>query len=75
MINMKKEEKTKREIEKKIEKMSLKELRDLALINTYKIAMMRAQIEALTDILKEKKLLNYESFWKKTKKYLEESLM
>ncbi len=62
-------------LKRKIESMTLKELRELVLINTYKISIMRAQIEALTELLKDKKILNYESFWKKTKKYVEESLM
>jgi len=70
----KKKKDLEQELKEKIEKLTVKELRDLVLVNTYKLAMTRAQIEALLEILKEKKLLNYESFWKKTKKYIEESL-
>ena len=64
----KKKKDLEQELKEKIEKLTVKELRDLVLVNTYKLAMTRAQIEALLEILKEKKLLNYESFWKKTKK-------
>jgi len=70
-----KQEDLEKEIKKKIEKMTLKELRELVLINTYKISIMRAQIEALLELLREKKIMNYETFWKKTKKFIEESLI
>jgi len=64
-----------RELKKKIDSMSIKELRDLTLINTYKIALMRAQIEALIDIISKKGISDYESFWKDTRKFLDESLL
>lgn len=54
------------EFEKRIQKLSNEELKDILLINTYKLAMTRAQLEAVIDILIKNKIMTYEEVWKKT---------
>ncbi len=53
-------------IEKEVNDMSKQELRELVMVNTYKLAMARAQIEAMKEILIKKKVTTYEEIWKKT---------
>jgi polyhydroxyalkanoate synthesis regulator phasin len=54
------------EFEKQIQKLSNEELKDLLLINTYKLTMTRAQLEAVIEILIKNKILTYEEVWKRT---------
>lgn len=54
------------EFEKRIQKLSNEELKDMLLINTYKLAMTRAQLEAVIEILIKKKIMTYEDVWKRT---------
>ena len=54
------------EFEKKIQKLSNEELKDILLINTYKLAMTRAQLEAVIEILIREKVMTYEEIWKRT---------
>jgi hypothetical protein len=54
------------EFEKKIQKLSNEELKDILLINTYKLAMTRAKLEAVIEILIREKVMTYEEIWKRT---------
>lgn len=69
-------DKTKKEVEENFEKqiteLSKQELKELLLINTYKLALVRGQLEAITDILIKKKLTTYEEIWTKTNRNLKE---
>ncbi|MFH1770486.1 MAG: hypothetical protein ABH828_02925 [archaeon] len=69
-------EKTKKEVEENFEKqiteLSKQELKELLLINTYKLALVRSQLEAITDVLIKKKLATYEEIWTKTNRNLKE---
>ncbi len=53
-------------VEKRIIDLSVQELRELLLINTYKLAVVRSQLEAVTSILIKKNITTYEEIWKKT---------
>ena len=59
-------------LEKAIAKLSEAEARELLLMTMYKLALTRAQLDALTDILVKKKLLKREDLWKLTAKKFEE---
>ncbi|MBN1792865.1 hypothetical protein JW826_04245 [Candidatus Woesearchaeota archaeon] len=52
--------------EKDIKNLPEHELRELLLINMYKQALLRAQLEAVTNILIKRKLATYEEIWKET---------
>jgi hypothetical protein len=52
--------------EQQITQLSNQELKELLLITTYKLAIMRAQLEVLSEILIKNKLATYEEIWKKT---------
>jgi hypothetical protein len=52
--------------EKQINKLSNEELKDLLLINSYKLALTRAQLEAVIEILIKNKILTYDEVWKRT---------
>lgn len=54
------------QFEKRINDLSKEDLKDLLMIDTYKLALTRAQIEALAEILIKKKIMTYEEFWKLT---------
>ncbi|NQU98054.1 hypothetical protein HQ533_01180 [Candidatus Woesearchaeota archaeon] len=77
MITLAISKKTREEVEKNFEKqitdLSKQELRELLLINTYKLALVRSQLEALSDVLIKKKLTTYEEIWKKTNESFKES--
>lgn len=60
------------DFEKQISKLSNEDLKDILLVNTYKLAMTRAQLEALVDILIKKKIITYEDYWKLTNEKLKE---
>lgn len=52
--------------EKDISKLSNQELRELLMVNMYKMALLRAQLEAVTNVLIKNKLTNYEEVWHQT---------
>lgn len=54
------------EFEKRIKKLSNEDLKDITLINAYKLAMTRAQLEAVIEILIKEKITTYEEIWKRT---------
>lgn len=58
--------KTIKSFEKQINTLSLQELRELALVNTYKLSLARNQLDAVVDILIKNKLTTYEEVWKRT---------
>jgi hypothetical protein len=68
---------TKEDFDKNFEKhigdMSNQELKELLMINTYKLALARSQLEAIADILIKKKLATYEEIWNKTNENFKES--
>jgi len=53
-------------IEEGLKQLSNQELKELLMINNYKLALSRAQIAALTEILIKKKIATYEEIWKLT---------
>jgi hypothetical protein len=57
----------------KLEGLSRDELRELLLINTYKLALTRAQIDAIVDILIKKGITSYNEVWKKTNEIFKEN--
>jgi hypothetical protein len=59
-------------LEREIAKLSPQETRDLLLLTMYKLALARAQLDALTDLLVKKKMLTREEVWKLTAKRFEE---
>jgi len=65
-LNKKVQEEIKENFEKHLTDMSKQELKELLLINTYKLAIVRSQLEALTEVLIKHKLTTYEEIWKKT---------
>ncbi len=77
MISLALSKETKEEVQKNLEKqiteLSKQELKELLLINTYKLALVRSQLEAISDILIKKKLTTYEEVWKKTNENFKES--
>ena len=52
--------------EKDLNDLSDRELKEMILISMYKMALMRAQLEAVTKILIKHKLTDYEEMWKDT---------
>ncbi|MBD3209023.1 hypothetical protein GF367_01220 [Candidatus Woesearchaeota archaeon] len=60
------------EFRKKLEKLSAQELRELAMVNAYKVALTRKQLDAVIDILIKKKLTTYEEIWKRTNERFQE---
>ncbi|MBW2982842.1 hypothetical protein KY327_00900 [Candidatus Woesearchaeota archaeon] len=54
------------EFEKELRGMSARELRELVMVNAYKLALTRNQLDAVVDILIRHKLATYEEVWKRT---------
>jgi hypothetical protein len=54
------------DVEKNIKNLSEHEMKELLLINMYKMALMRAQLEALTNIIIRNKFATFEDIWKET---------
>lgn len=54
------------DFEKQINKLSNEELKDLLLVNSYKLALTRAQLEAVIEILIKNKMMTYDDVWKRT---------
>jgi hypothetical protein len=52
--------------EKNLKNLSDHELKELLLIHMYKNALLRAQLEAITNVLIKKNLTTYEEIWKET---------
>lgn len=52
--------------DKQIKELSDQELKELLLIHMYKLALVRAQLEAVTAVLIKQKLTNFEEIWKET---------
>ena len=61
-----------KEFAKNLEKLSKQELRELVMINTYKLAMARSQIDAIIEVLIKKKVTTYETIWKLTQERFHE---
>ena len=57
----------------KLDGLSRDELRELLLINTYKLALTRAQIDAIVEILIKKGITSYDEVWKKTNEIFKEN--
>ena len=55
-----------KKFEKQINELSDQELKELLLINMYKLALVRAQLEAITSILIKHKMTTFEEVWKET---------
>jgi polyhydroxyalkanoate synthesis regulator phasin len=66
---------SKKRIEKdsSIDNLSRDELRELLMINTYKLALTRAQIDALVDIMIKKGITTYDEVWKRTNEIFKEN--
>jgi hypothetical protein len=58
---------------KEIKALSTQELKELLMINTYKLAVVRAQLDAIMQVLIKNKLATYEEIWKKTDESFKES--
>ncbi|HIH32301.1 TPA: hypothetical protein HA235_06360 [Candidatus Woesearchaeota archaeon] len=61
-----------KELKKQLKGLSEDDLKDLLLINSYKLAMTRAQLEAVIEILIKHKLMTYEEVWKRTNEIFKE---
>jgi hypothetical protein len=61
------------EFEKRLGKMSGEEIKELLLINTYKLALTRAQLDAIVEILIKKQITTYDDVWKKTNEIFREN--
>jgi hypothetical protein len=62
-----------KQLQQHIDKLSPEETKELLLLSMYKLAMVRAQLDALSDVLVKKKLLTREELWKLTARKFEES--
>ncbi|MBW2990679.1 hypothetical protein KY348_03175 [Candidatus Woesearchaeota archaeon] len=60
--------------DKQLSDLSDQELKELLLINMYKLALVRAQLEALTSILIKNNLTTFEEVWKKTNENFKDSI-
>ena len=54
------------EFDKDLKDLTEQELRELLMINMYKMALLRSQLEAVSNILIKNKLATYEEIWKET---------
>ena len=61
-----------KKLQQDIEKMSLKETKELLLMSMYKLSLVRSQMDALTDLLVKKKLIAREQLWKETNERFED---
>lgn len=59
---------------KQLDDLSVQELKELVLVNSYKIALLRSQVEAISEILIKNNMATYEEIWTKTQKEIKESL-
>ena len=63
------------EFRKRLKGMSDQELRELVMVNAYKLEMTRHQLDAVIDIMIRKKLTSYEDVWKRTRERFGEDEM
>jgi hypothetical protein len=63
-----------RVFEKEIKDLSEQELKELLLINMYKLALTRAQLEAVTNVLIRNKLVTLDEVWKETNENFKNSV-
>jgi hypothetical protein len=61
-------------LEEHVRNLSDEEVRELLLTQTYKVALMRSQIEALTETLTENDITTYEAFWEATHEHFQDSI-
>jgi polyhydroxyalkanoate synthesis regulator phasin len=54
------------QLEQQLSKLTASEMKELLLMNMYKLAMVRSQLDAVTDVLVKKKLTTTEQLWKET---------
>jgi hypothetical protein len=60
--------------EKQLKDLSGQELKELLLINMYKLALTRAQLEAITSVLIKNKLATLDEIWKETNENFKNSV-
>jgi hypothetical protein len=60
--------------EKQIKDLSEQELKELLLINMYKLALTRAQLEAITNVLIKNRLATLDEIWKDTNENFKNSV-
>jgi ribosomal protein L20A (L18A) len=60
--------------EKQIKDLSEQELKELLLINMYKLALTRAQLEAITNVLIKNKMATLDEIWKETNENFKNSV-
>ncbi|MGV8141493.1 MAG: hypothetical protein ACP5NW_03565 [Candidatus Woesearchaeota archaeon] len=63
----------KKKVERDMACLSRDELHELLMINTYKLALTRAQIDAIVEILIKKGMTSYDEVWKKTNEIFKEN--
>ncbi len=63
-----------RTFEKQLKDLSGQELKELLLINMYKLALTRAQLETITNILIKNKLATLDEIWKDTNENFKNSV-
>ena len=63
-----------KKFDKQIKDLSDQELKELLLINMYKLALVRAQLEALTSVLIKHKITTFEEVWKLTNDNFKDSI-
>jgi hypothetical protein len=51
------------------------DIKDAVMVSNYKVAVARAQIEALSEILIRNKIMTYEEFWKLTNEKIKDIKM
>jgi len=51
------------------------DIKDIVMVSNYKVAVARAQIEALSEILIRSKIMTYEEFWKLTNEKIKDLKM
>jgi len=61
-------------LEKELGNMSHQELKELLIINMYKMALLRAQLEAITKVLVKNKITTHEEIWKDTNEHFQDSI-
>jgi hypothetical protein len=60
--------------EKQLKDLSDQELKELLLINMYKLALTRAQLEAVTNVLIRNKFATLDEIWKETNENFKNSV-
>ena len=62
------------DFEREIRNLSDHEIKELLMINMYKMALLRSQLESLTNIMIKKKIATYEDIWKETHEHFKDSI-